>query len=433
MSEKITGYLFIVFLFAGLATLVANVGVSVFVSFLVFFAIGAVGVLTMVAFGTADTSVPPSERDAPLLPVGFGRALLEKLPTALILINDKGRITYSNSAANALVPFIKPGNHFANMFRAPVFIELVNEVLADGEGREATFSIPGQDRIFHAQIQALPQGSDFGEAPHVIVQIEERTKERLAERMRTDFVANASHELRTPLASIIGYIETLQGHAKDDPQARERFLGIMASQATRMNRLIADLMSLSRIEMNAHVQPEDICDIHAIFLEVGAALQPVAEKADVLVEMRLVPGMRMVQGDHDQIAQVATNLIDNAIKYGGGAPVRVSEAKPNEKYPRMVGITVEDQGAGISRNDLHRLTERFYRTSVAKSRSTGGTGLGLAIVKHIANRHHGELQIESNEGAGSRFTFWVPEVKESVANGANDLAEYDKNIEKTNS
>jgi len=166
--------------------------------------------------------------------------------------------------------------------------------------------------------------------------------------------------------------------------------------------------------MNVHESPEEICDIHGIVLEVKAALDPVLQKAGVVVEARLVPGTRMVLGDHDQLMQVATNLIDNAAKYGGGDQVDVFEAKPNEKYPRMVGISVQDKGPGISREHLHRLTERFYRTNVAQSRNSGGTGLGLAIVKHILNRHGGELQIESHEGEGSRFTFWVPAVKETV-------------------
>jgi len=193
-----------------------------------------------------------------------------------------------------------------------------------------------------------------------------------------------------------------------------RMVQIMAKQADRMNRLVEDLMSLSRIEMNAHVVPETSCDIHAIALDVNAALEPVARKANVSVEASLVPGQKLVQGDHDQLMQVATNLIDNAIKYGGGEVVKVFEAPKNEKYPRMVGISVEDQGPGISREHLHRLTERFYRTNVAQSRNAGGTGLGLAIVKHILNRHGGELQIESQEEKGSRFTFWVPEYDETV-------------------
>lgn len=430
MGGKVTNSLLGAALFAAIVVLITRIETSLFLSFLMVFGACAVVSLILLALRTTDDDAE-TDRESTRLPKGFGRALLEKLPSALILINDKGRITYANSAAGALVPRLRKGNHFANLFRAPVFVEAVNGVLADEAGRDTTFSLPGQEKVFEAQILALPPGSDFGEEHQVIVQIEDRTKDKRSEEMRSDFIANASHELRTPLASIMGYIETLQGHAKDDPQARERFLGIMSKQADRMNRLVEDLMSLSRIEMNAHVAPSDSIDIHGIVLEVRAALEPVATKADVVVETRLVPGLKMVQGDHDQLMQVATNLIDNAIKYGGGDVVQVFEAKPNEKYPRMVGISVQDKGPGISREHLHRLTERFYRTNVAQSRNSGGTGLGLAIVKHILNRHGGELQIESQEGEGSRFTFWVPSVKESVTQSTNISTEKLKKDVKT--
>ena len=420
-------YLFGAGALAALLTLVTRIEAGPFVLFLIVFAILAVVVLALLAWADNDPDLEADQKTSPL-PIGFGRALLEKLPTALILINDKGRITYSNSSAQLLIPRLKQGMHYANLFRAPAFVECLHEVLIDGVGRDASFSLPGQDRVFQAQIAALPPGGDFGEPGQVIVQVEDRTIDVRMEAMRSDFIANASHELRTPLASIIGYIETIQGHARDDPQARERFLGIMSKQADRMNRLIEDLMSLSRIEMNAHVPPEDICDVHSIVLEVAAALQPVAEKADVRIDVRLVPGTKKVTGDYDQLAQVVTNLIDNAVKYGGGKPVKVFEAKPNDKYPRMVGISVEDQGAGISRADLNRLTERFYRTNVAQSRNSGGTGLGLAIVKHIVNRHGGELQIESQEDVGSRFTFWIPEVIEPKVKAQADLTETVNNV-----
>ncbi len=412
MSEKVINTLVGAGAFAALALLVSQFETSPIVLFLIFFGLSAVAFLGFLAFQSTSEDIQ-RDRAHPILPVGFGRALLEKMPSALILINDKGRITYSNSAARALVPRLKNGDHFANLFRAPIFVESVHAVLSNGEGRSTTFSLPGQDRVFEAQILALPPGSDLGEDQQVIVQVEDRTKDKRAEQMRSDFIANASHELRTPLASITGYIETLQGHAKDDPEARTRFLEIMGKQAGRMNRLVEDLMSLSRIELNAHIPPQEDCDIHALVLEVGAALKPVAEKAGATINMQLDSGLHTVRGDHDQLVQVATNLIDNAIKYGGGE-VSVTQAPPNEKYPRMVGISVADQGAGISRDHLHRLTERFYRTNVAQSRNSGGTGLGLAIVKHILNRHGGELQIESQEGEGSRFTFWVPEVNEPV-------------------
>ena len=406
MSEKVLNGLIAAGVFSLIVLVIAKLETSSVLFFLMVFALSSVIVLALIAYRDPEVELadPPGVQK---MPVGFGRALLEQMPTALVVINAAGRITYANSAARALVPSIRARDHFANLFRAPVFVEAVNAVINGQTDAVTQFSLPGQERIFAAQIAHLPNGGDLGEEGQVIVQFEDHTKDALSEQMRRDFVANASHELRTPLASLVGYIETLQGHAKDDPEAQERFLGIMAKQAERMNRLIEDLMSLSRIEMNAHVPPEDRCDVVCVMREMVAALTPVAAKRGVELTDALPLEPLMVAGDRDQLEQVATNLVDNAIKYGGGK-VEISQAAPNEKYPRMVGITVADSGEGISREHLHRLTERFYRVNVSQSRNVGGTGLGLAIVKHILNRHGGELQITSQEGVGTRFTFWVP-------------------------
>ena len=333
------------------------------------------------------------------------------MPTPLIVIAANGRINYANSAALVILPRIRIGDHFANPFRAPRFVDAVNTVIAEGQTAEVGFSLPGQDRVFEAQIARLPDGSDLGRAVQVIVRIEDRRELKRLDAMRTDFIANASHELRTPLASIIGFIETLQGHARDDPEAREQFLAIMATQAGRMQRLVEDLMSLSRIELDSAVTPDEWCDVANATLDAAAGLKPVADAAGVTLAVELDTSRRVfVTGDKDQLTQIAVNLIDNAIKYGRAhGRVRVWQAEPNEKYPGCVGISVADEGAGISRDHLHRLTERFYRVDVTQSRNVGGTGLGLAIVKHILNRHGGALQISSIPDQGSTFTFWVPE------------------------
>lgn len=422
MRDRIITSLLGAAVLAMMVVVIARLETSAVFATLLVFGLLSVVLLIFEALTTEETVETPPHAATRELPAGFGRALLEQMPLALILINERGRITYSNSAAQKLVPRLTKGDHFANLFRAPPFVETVTAVLEDGIARDQQFSLPGQERIFEAAVGQLPQGGDLGSDRQVIVKIEDRTKEHLTEQMRSDFIANASHELRTPLASVMGYIETLQGHAKDDPQAQERFLGIMSKQAARMHRLVEDLMSLSRIEMNAHDTPTDRCDIHGIVLEIGAALKPVADKAGTTLQIRLVPGFKWVRGDHDQLVQVATNLIDNAIKYGAGGTVSVFEAEPNEKYPRMVGISVQDEGDGISREHLHRLTERFYRVNVTQSRDIGGTGLGLAIVKHILLRHGGELQIESQAGEGSRFTFWIPEFEETVTQRDSDAA-----------
>jgi len=344
------------------------------------------------------------------MPSGFGRALIEKLPTPLLVVSRTGRVAYANPAAQEAMPRLQPGGHFAHLIRAPAFVEAVTATLADGEERQVRFSThQGRERFFEARVGLLPPGGAFGPETQGIVQIEDRTEQRRSEQLRSDFIANASHELRTPLASIMGYIETLQNHAREDPEARERFLGIMAREAGRMQRLVDDLMSLSRIELSEHVPPVEEWSLHQIAAESAAALAPVARQQGVTLEIELPEGGGTVQGDRDQLAQVFTNLIDNAMKYGGeGAVVRVQPAPPSKAHPRRRGITVSDSGPGIAREHVHRLTERFYRVNAASSRNKGGTGLGLAIVKHVLNRHGGRLEIASTPGKGSAFTVWLP-------------------------
>jgi two-component system, OmpR family, phosphate regulon sensor histidine kinase PhoR len=344
------------------------------------------------------------------MPSGFGRALIEKLPTPLIIVSRTGLVTYANPSAHEALPRLQPGTHFAQLIRAPAFVEAVTSTLLDGAERQVRFAATqGRERFFEARVALLPADGAFGPEALAIVQIEDRTETRRAEQLRSDFIANASHELRTPLASIIGYIETLQNHARNDPDARERFLGIMAREAGRMQRLVDDLMSLSRIELSEHLRPVEEWSLNQIAADSAAAMLPVAQQQGVALRIELPPRGARVLGDRDQLAQVFTNLIDNAMKYGGeGATVRVYEAPPGKAHPNRYGVTVEDTGPGIPREHIHRLTERFYRVSVSSSRNKGGTGLGLAIAKHILNRHEGRLEIASAVGKGSAFTVWLP-------------------------
>ncbi len=373
----------------------------------------AVAVLRPRHRGPADGPVPEPLPVATGLPMssGFGRALIEKLPTPLLLVTPTGRVSYANPAAHDALPRLQPGAHFAHLIRAPAFVEAIGATLADGEERRVRFSASqGRERFFEARVGLLPPGEAFGPEALGIVQIEDRTETRRAEQLRSDFIANASHELRTPLASIIGYIETLQHHARDDPEARERFLGIMAREAGRMQRLVDDLMSLSRIEMSEHIRPAEAWSLNRIAGESAAALVPLAEQLGVTLAVEVPAEGAQVAGDRDQLAQVFTNLIDNAMKYGGaGTTVRVRPARPDKAHPGRHGVTVEDTGPGIPREHVHRLTERFYRVNVTSSRNKGGTGLGLAIVKHILNRHEGRLEIASTPGKGSAFTVWLPQ------------------------
>ncbi|MCB1380508.1 MAG: ATP-binding protein, partial [Alphaproteobacteria bacterium] len=218
------------------------------------------------------------------------------------------------------------------------------------------------------------------------------------------FVANASHELRTPLAALSGFIETMQGAARSDESARERFLGLMRQQADRMKRLIDDLLSLSRIEINEHVRPTARADLAQIARQAGEAMKNLADELGCPISLAVDQPLP-VTGDADELLQVVQNLVENALKYASsGGRIEIEGQKVNGH----VELTIRDHGPGIAAEHLPRLTERFYRVSVQESRLRGGTGLGLAIVKHILNRHRGRLLISSEMGRGSAFTIRIP-------------------------
>jgi two-component system phosphate regulon sensor histidine kinase PhoR len=233
---------------------------------------------------------------------------------------------------------------------------------------------------------------------------------RRVEEMRADFVANASHELRTPLAALLGFIETLQGPAKSDPVAREKFLAIMQAQATRMARLIDDLLSLSRIELNAHLQPNTPLELAPVVRQVVDGLQTLARDRDVEIKVTAPAETLTVFGDRDELIRALENLVENALKYGAaGKRVDITLARGQTRAGTPEArIAVRDYGPGIAPEHLPRLTERFYRVDVADSRAQGGTGLGLALVKHVLNRHGGRLTIESTLGAGATFIMHLP-------------------------
>ncbi|QPH55330.1 sensor histidine kinase [Pontivivens ytuae] len=369
----------------------------------------AIGIAVLAPEPAAETGIASPEESK--LPTGFGRQLLDLIPTPLFLFDARGRVSYANAATRALLPRLEPGMHFSLLFRAPAFVQAVTEVIDGSAPRNVSFSahLQGMEVQLAARVATLPTGGDFGPGRQVIVQLDDHTQRLATERMRSDFVANASHELRTPLASIIGYIETLRGHAKDDPDAQAHFLGIMDLQAARMQRLVDDLMSLSRIEMDAHTAPAELCDLDDLVQETADGMRPLLSRTAAKLDVDLAGLGAQVRADRHQIAQVVTNLIDNAVKYGGeGVHVAVSTAPPDVRFPGMTGITVTDDGPGIAREHIHRLTERFYRVNAKQSIERGGTGLGLAIVKHILARHGGELDISSQVGQGSRFTMWLP-------------------------
>ncbi len=369
--------------------------------------------------------VAPAQTEAPAAvaadPGIRGRevgGMLDRLPVPLLVIARNGRVSHANAAAQRALPRVEIGSHYTRVIRSPAFIDAMTGIFHGSRETTLEFSAhEGSERFFEARIGLLPADTGFGSEIHAIVQIEDRTRTQKAEQLRSDFIANASHELRTPLASIIGYVETLQNHAREDPEARERFLAIMAREAGRMQRLVDDLMSLSRIEMSEHDRPDRTLSLNRVAADSASAFLPIAERDDIRLLIEVPDAGAEVAGDHDQLAQVFGNLVDNAMKYGGpGTEIRVSPAPPSPAHPGRCGVSVSDTGPGIDRAHLSRLTERFYRVNVGQSRSRGGTGLGLAIVKHILNRHRGRLEIVSEPGRGSTFTIWLP----SAANGDAD-------------
>ncbi len=275
---------------------------------------------------------------------------------------------------------------------------------------ELTLPVPVRRDV---QATVLVMDPPLADGGHALAVLSDRTRERAVERMRADFVANASHELRTPLASLIGFIDTLRGPAADDPPAQLRFLGIMSEQAHRMNRLIDDLLSLSRIELSEHQPPSERVALPTIVARIVASFEPQVRGGRVTLKLDMAPDLPELVADSDQLEQVLQNLVENGVKYGGtDCVVRVSLTRAGQggRWPARPGLVlaVSDNGPGISREHVPRLTERFYRVDKGRSRNAGGTGLGLAIVKHIVNRHRGQLFIDSEEGRGSTFSVWLP-------------------------
>ncbi len=326
------------------------------------------------------------------------------LPDAALILDRTGLVFAANRPSHALYP-IAVGRRLAQISRVPELLRGVDTALATSEPLALDVRLPPPlERTLDIRIIPL-RASDDMSAPAVIVILRDMTEQDQLSRMRADFVANASHELRTPLASLKGFVETLQGAARDDPSARDRFLAIMQEQASRMSRLIDDLLSLSRIEMREHVAPTATIDLAPILNEVIAAMRPLAATGHITIETDIAVAPAPVVGDADELAQIIQNLVQNAIKYGrAGGKIQVALAALGDRF----AITVTDDGIGIAAEHLPRLTERFYRVSAKESRERGGTGLGLAIVKHIVNRHRGDLRVTSTPGVGSTFTVLLP-------------------------
>jgi two-component system phosphate regulon sensor histidine kinase PhoR len=381
-------------------------------------------VLLAVALGGAgrkaasptEASLPPGQAgELPLL----AREILETVPDPLMLIDGSARVIFANHAMQAVIGTDTERKSIAAVLRAPAVLQAVERTQDTGEASTAEFveRVP-VERHYRALIARMEQPPQL-----TAILLHDLTALKRAEQARADFIANASHELRTPLAAVTGFIETLRGHARNDESARDKFLGIMNVEAQRMRRLIEDLLSLTRIELNEHVPPSGEVDLEGVVRDAAAALSPLAEADDVSVLIEAPNDLPPVRGDLDELIQVFQNLIHNGVKYGNpGGHVWVTLSAPADAVSlgrggkAMVSAIVRDDGEGIPREAIPRLTERFYRVDVKRSRERGGTGLGLAIVKHIINRHQGRLTIESQAGEGSTFTILLPAAMPAVEN-----------------
>ncbi|MFZ0425163.1 MAG: ATP-binding protein [Xanthobacteraceae bacterium] len=340
----------------------------------------------------------------------FLRAVVAGLPDPVVALDRDGRVLALNERARALAPALRQGEPVAFALRIPELIEAIGRAAAeDEEKRVVYFERVPLDRWFETVVMPVKREPTAARPDLILMTFHDLTPLRRVEEMRADFVANASHELRTPLAALLGFIETLQGSAREDPKARARFLAIMQEQGRRMARLIDDLLSLSRIELNAHRRPDTPVDLVPIVRQTVDGLETLARDRGVTVNIEGA-GAMTVLGDHDELLRIFENLVENALKYGAaGKRVDITfklgasvDGQPEAQ------VSVRDYGPGIAPEHLPRLTERFYRVDVTESRAQGGTGLGLALVKHILNRHRGRLTIESEPGAGASFTIHLP-------------------------
>ena len=360
--------------------------------------------------GTGGT-LPATTRAAAPAQVLLIESLIGGLPQPAIVLDRDGRVIAFNEAAAAIAPALRRGEPALITLRMPELVDAIRRATKRREPQRVEFfeRVP-LDRWFEAFVTPVRLTTGDAGSDILLMTFNDLTPLRRVEEMRADFIANASHELRTPLAALLGFIETLQGSAKDDAAARAKFLAIMQGQAARMARLIDDLLSLSRIELNAHLQPNTPADLVPIVRQVADGLQMLARDRGVEIKVSVPSEPLLVLGDRDELIRALENLVENALKYGAaGKRVDITLARGQTRAGAPEArLSIRDYGPGIAPEHVPRLTERFYRVDVADSRAQGGTGLGLALVKHVLNRHGGKLSVESTPGAGATFTMHVP-------------------------
>jgi two-component system phosphate regulon sensor histidine kinase PhoR len=385
-------------------------------------------------FQSVESPADPID-EAPIYADTSSRSMLDQLPIPVLLIDADGRIERTNPAARTFLGLTSENPHLSLVLRQPIVLEALGSALQGVQVDPVEYSImaPSESHV-RAYLSPLERADGVTSSSKAMLVLTDETSLKKADRMRADFLANASHELRTPLASLSGFIETLRGHAKNDETARERFLSIMDDQADRMRRLIDDLLVLSRVELDEHVPPSDIQCLPTLVEDVLASLRPQIKQRNAEVITNLDQPAHAI-GDRNQLMEVLQNLLENALKYspdGSSLSVIVEAGLDHERAERperrlgdqssrltltspiadpgtqYTAVRICDEGKGIARQNLPRLSERFFRIDGQKSGPKAGTGLGLAIVKHIITRHRGGMTVESLPGKGSVFSVFLP-------------------------
>lgn len=337
-------------------------------------------------------------------------SILAAMPLPIVVIDDNERVVAMNEPAEEMFGSVGLGRHYVTVLRQPAILDCVEECLRLRQSRKIRYltSELAREATYDVTAKRFEHGASSG----VVLSFDDISEREQAGQIRRDFVANVSHELKTPLTALLGFIETLKGPARNDPEARDRFLTIMGREAERMDRLVRDLLSLSRVESEERIRPDHRVDVAGLVQSSVLTLRPLARESGVEIGIEGDQAPCEVRGDADQLVQIFTNLVENAIKYGetgGKVVVRITRSERELAF-RGPGVTIDviDNGDGFDPVHIPRLTERFYRVDSHRSREMGGTGLGLAIVKHIVNRHRGRFRIESAIGQGSRFSVMLP-------------------------
>ena len=354
--------------------------------------------------------------------------ILNKLEDAIIVLDSDQKIVFQNSHSIDLFENNYTGQNITNLIRSPIVLETLENVYKNKKTKIIEYNSeygqnlsPRSTNFYNVEISYEKNYLQLTNTKdNYVILMKNITPLKNIEKVRSSFIANVSHELKTPLATVMGFLETIRGPAKDDKKSMSKFLGIMDKETIRMKRLIDDLLVVSKIESDEHIHPTKKVNLIKTLNNVIESLKEYALKKNIQIRTNYQLSENLsVLGNEDELVQVFTNIIDNSIKYGkinSSIDIKAEEVKEQvdqsedkKLFPQLIlKISVKDESDGIHAKHLSRLTERFYRVDAARSKEIGGTGLGLTIVKHILNKHRGHLDIKSEINQGSTFTVELP-------------------------